>query len=53
MEVDLNDEEYTFWWEKVQETCDRVGEFAGVGLVQKGSQYAEARYGLRDTSKLV
>ncbi len=53
VEVDLNDEEYTFWWEKVQETCDRVGEFAGVGLVQKGSQYAEARYGLRDTSKLV
>ena len=24
VEVDLNEEEYTFWWEKVQETCDRV-----------------------------
>ena len=24
VEVDLNEEEYAFWWEKVQETCDRV-----------------------------
>lgn len=38
---------------KVQETCDRVGEFDGAGWTQKGSQYAEARYGLRDTGKLL
>ena len=36
-----------------QETCDRVGEFDGAGWTQKGSQYAEARYGLRDTGKLL
>ncbi len=53
VEVDLNEEEYAFWWEKVQETCDRVGEFDGAGWTQKGSQYAEARYGLRDTGKLL
>lgn len=53
VEADMNEEEYAFWWEKVQETCDRVAEFDGVGWTQKGSQYAEARYGLRDTEKLL
>lgn len=53
VEADMNEEDYAFWWEKVQETCDRVAEFDGVGWTQKGSQYAEARYGLRDTKKLL
>ncbi|MBC8592023.1 SEL1-like repeat protein [Oscillospiraceae bacterium N12] len=53
VEVDLNEEDYAFWWEKVQETCDRVAEFDGVGWSQKGSQYAEARYGVRNINLLL
>lgn len=43
-EVDLNEEEYEFWWEKVMQVCDRVGEFSGAGWAQKGAQYSEARF---------
>ena len=52
VEVDLNAEEYEFWWEKVMQVCDRVAEFSGAGWAQKGAQYSEARYGKRDMSYL-
>lgn len=52
VEVDLNDEEYEFWWEKVMQVCDRVAVFSGAGWAQKGAQYSEARYGKRDMSYL-
>lgn len=48
VEVDLNNEEYAFWWGKVMHVCDRVAEFSGAGWSQKGAQYSEARYGWRD-----
>ena len=53
VEVDLNAEEYEFWWEKVMQVCDRVAEFSGAGWAQKGAQYSEARYGKRDMSYLL
>ncbi len=52
VEVDLNAEEYEFWWEKVMQVCDRVAVFSGAGWAQKGAQYSEARYGKRDMSYL-
>ena len=52
VEVELNAEEYEFWWEKVMQVCDRVAEFSGAGWAQKGAQYSEARYGKRDMSYL-
>ena len=52
VEVDLNAEEYEFWWEKVIQVCDRVAVFSGAGWAQKGAQYSEARYGKRDMSYL-
>ncbi len=52
VEVDLNDEEYEFWWEKVMTLCDRVAEFDGAGWAEKAAQYANARYGKRDESYL-
>ena len=51
--MDLNAEEYEFWWEKVMQVCDRVAEFSGAGWAQKGAQYSEARYGKRDMSYLL
>lgn len=50
VEVDLNDEEYEFWWDKVMHTCDRVAEFSGVGWAEKAAHYANARYDRRDDS---
>ena len=35
VEVDLNAEEYEFWWEKVMQVCDRVAVFSGAGWAQK------------------
>ena len=52
VEVDLNEEEYEFWWEKVMRVCERVAVFSGAGWAQKGAQYSEARYGKRDMSYL-
>ena len=52
VEVDLNEEEYAYWWEKVISVCDRVAVFNGAGWSQKGAQYSEARYGKRDLSLL-
>ena len=52
VEVDLNKEEYEFWWEKVMRVCERVAVFSGAGWAQKGAQYSEARYGKRDMSYL-
>lgn len=52
VEVDLNEEEYEYWWEKVMQMCSRVSEFSGVGWAQTGLQYSEARWGKRDMSKL-
>ena len=52
VEVDLNEEEYAYWWEKVISICDRVAVFNGAGWSQKGAQYSEARYGTRDLSLL-
>lgn len=52
VEVDLNEEEYEFWWEKVIQVCDRVAVFSGAGWAQKGSQYSEARFGKRDMNQL-
>ena len=52
VEVELNAEEYEFWWEKVIQVCDRVAVFSGAGWAQKGAQYSEARYGKRDMSYL-
>ena len=52
VEVDLNEEEYEYWWDKVMEVCDRVGAFSGVGWAQKGAQYSEARFGKRDMDQL-
>lgn len=52
VEVDLNEEEYAFWWGKVMQVCDRVAEFSGAGWAQKGAQYSEARYGVRDMKYL-
>ena len=52
VEVDLNEEEYAYWWEKVISVCDRVAVFNGAGWSQKGAQYSEARYGNRDLSLL-
>ena len=52
VEVDLNEEEYAFWWGKVMQVCDRVAEFSGAGWSQKGAQYSEARYGVRDMKYL-
>lgn len=51
-EADLPEEEYEFWWEKVIQICDRVGEFSGAGWAQKGAQYSEARLGKRDMNQL-
>lgn len=50
--MDLNEEEYAYWWEKVISVCDRVAVFNGAGWSQKGAQYSEARYGKRDLSLL-
>lgn len=47
VEVDLSEEEYEFWWEKVMRVCERVAVFSGAGWAQKGAQYFEARYGKR------
>ena len=52
VEVDLSEEEYEFWWEKVMRVCERVAVFSGAGWAQKGAQYSEARYGKRDMSYL-
>ena len=52
VEVDLSEEEYEFWWEKVMQVCERVAVFSGAGWAQKGAQYSEARYGKRDMSYL-
>ena len=52
VEVDLNEEEYAYWWEKVISVCDRVAVFNGAGWSQTGAQYSEARYGKRDLSLL-
>lgn len=52
VEVDLNEEEYEFWWEKVIQVCDRVAVFSGAGWAQKGAQYSEARFGKRDMGQL-
>lgn len=52
VEVDLNEEEYEFWWEKVMRVCERVAVFSGAGWAQKGAQYSEARYGKRDMNYL-
>ena len=52
VEVDLSEEEYEFWWEKVTRVCERVAVFSGAGWAQKGAQYSEARYGKRDMSYL-
>lgn len=53
VEVDLNEEEYEFWWERVMQVCDRVGEFSGAGWSQKGAQYSEARLGKRNFNLLL
>ena len=37
VEVELNAEEYEFWWEKVMQVCDRVAKFSGAGWAQKGA----------------
>ena len=37
VEVDLNEEEYEFWWEKVMRVCERVAVFSGAGWAQKGT----------------
>ena len=52
VEVDLNEEDYAFWYEKVMQICDRVAVFSGAGWAQKGAQHSEARYGRRDMSLL-
>ena len=36
VEVELNAEEYEFWWEKVMQVCDRVAEFSGAGWDAEG-----------------
>lgn len=36
VEVELNAEEYEFWWEKVMQVCDRVAEFSGGGMGAEG-----------------
>ena len=43
VEVDLNEEEYAYWWEKVISVCDRVAVFNGAGWSQKGKGICQSR----------